>query len=77
MNLNMEKSVAYAVVQNGVILSSHDNFEDAETRIKEEIKRDYLSIIFKRKLRKLFKKSGNVALHRYAILKIEEAKEYK
>lgn len=75
--MNQNINVAYAVVQNGVILSSHDSFEEAEIRIKEEIKKDYLSIIFKRKLRKLFKKSGNVALHRYAILKIEEAKEYK
>lgn len=67
----------FAAVQNGVILDVFDLKEDAEIRIAEEQKKDFLTIMFKRKLRKLFKKSGNVALHRYQIIKIAEVIDIK
>lgn len=62
----------YAAVQNGVILDTFDNYEEAYDLIKEEQQKDFLSIMFKRKLRKLFKKSGNVALHEYSVITIIE-----
>lgn len=72
MNKNL-----YAAVQNGVILSIHESEEEARTRVNEEIKKDWLSILLKRKLRKLLRKSGNIALHTYTILTIAEVKEIK
>lgn len=67
----------FAAVQNGVILDIFDNYDAAENRIKEEQQRDFLSIVFRRKLRKLFKKSGNVALHRYNVIGIHYMEEIK
>lgn len=72
MNKNL-----YAAVQNGIILSIHESEEEARTRVNEEIKKDWLSILLKRKLRKLLRKSGNIALHTYTILTISEVKEIK
>lgn len=69
---NTEKFVA---VQNGVILGIYDSHEEAFNRVKEEQRRDMFSIIFRRKFRKLFKKSGNVALHHYEILTLTNAEE--
>lgn len=67
----------YAAVQNGVILDTFDCYEEAYDRVKEEQQKDFLSIMFKRKLRKLFKKSGNVALHQYSVLTIIEEVDVK
>lgn len=67
----------YASVQNGIVLDFHDSYEAAEDRVKDEIKRDWLSIIIRKKLRKLLKKSGEVSLHHYFVYKIEEVKEIK
>lgn len=69
--------MVYAAVQNGVILGTFDSEEEARALIEEEIKRDFISIMFKRKLRKLFRKSGNVALHNYCIMTITEVNEVK
>lgn len=69
--------MVYAAVQNGIILDTFDSFDEAKEYIDEEIKKDFLSIMFKRRLRKLFKKSGNVALHSYSILTIKEVFEVK
>lgn len=67
----------YAAVQNGIVLDVFDTYDEAKDRVNEEIQRDHLSILFKRKLRKLLKKSGNVALHQYSIFKIEEVVDVK
>lgn len=67
----------FAAVQNGVVLDVFDTYDEAYDRVKEEIERDRLSILFKRKLRKLLKRSGNVALHQYSIFKITEAVDIK
>lgn len=69
--------MVYAAVQNGIILDTFDSFEEAKDYIDDEIKKDFLSIMFKRRLRKLFKKNGNVALHSYSILTIKEVFEVK
>lgn len=69
--------MVFASVQNGVILDFHDTFEAAEDRVRDEIKRDWLSIMMKRSLRKLLRKSGDVALHRYSVIAIDEVKEIK
>lgn len=69
--------MVFAAVQNGVILDTFDSFDEAKDFIDEEIKKDFLSIMFKKKLRKLFKKNGNVALHSYSVLKIQEVYEIK
>lgn len=67
----------YAAVQNGVILDIFESEKEATVRVDEEIRKDWLSIIVKKSLRKLLKKNGNVALHRYSILVIDEVKEIK
>lgn len=67
----------FLAVQNGVILDVFDTREEALDRVKEEQQRDFVSIIIKRKLRKLFKKSGNVALHSYYILTVCDEEEIK
>lgn len=72
----MSKTV-YAAVQNGVILSVFDTKEEARARVDDEIKKDWLSIMLKRKLRKLLKKTGNVALHTYSVITISEVLEVK
>lgn len=71
-NLNV-----YAAVQNGVILDTFDSIEEARSCIQEEIKKDWLAIMFTKKLRKLFKKNGNVPMHSYSILHIVHAEEVK
>lgn len=67
----------FAASQNGVILDVYETESEALARVHDEIRRDNLSILFKRKLRKLLKKSGNVALHTYAVIHISEVKEVK
>lgn len=67
----------YAAVQNGVILDIFDSKEKAVDRVKDEIKNDWLSIVTRRALRKLLKKQGNVALHTYTVITIEEVEEIK
>lgn len=67
----------YAAVQNGVILDIFESEKEATVRVDEEIRKDWLSIIVKKSLRKLLKKNGNVSLHRYSILVIDEVKEIK
>lgn len=71
----METNVVYLAVQNGVILDTCDSFDKAHARCREEQQRDFLSIVIRRKLRKLFKKSGNVALHQYVVLTVCASKE--
>lgn len=70
----MESNV-YLAVQNGVILGTFSSYDEAYARCREEQQRDFLSIVIRRKLRKLFKKSGNVALHRYVVLTVSSSKE--
>lgn len=65
----------YAAVQNGIILSIFDDVDSARARIREEMNKDMLSIFMRRKLRKLFKKSGNIALHAYTVLTIVKCEE--
>lgn len=65
----------YAAVQNGVILELYDSKEDAIEHVREEIKRDWLSILTRKKLRKLLKKKDNVALHCYHVLQIVNIEE--
>ena len=67
----------YAACQNGVILHIYDSYEQARDRVNEEVRKDWLSIMLKRKLRKLLRNSGDVALHRYTVLTITEVKEIK
>lgn len=69
--------IVYLSVQNGCILDAHSSFEEAQDRCQEEIKKDFLSIVFKRSMRKLFAKSGNVALHKYSVMTVTEVKEIK
>lgn len=63
-----ESSLAFLAVQNGVILDVYPTREQALQRVHDEMKRDFLSIVLRKKLRKLFKKSGNVALHQYSVI---------
>lgn len=65
----------YAAVQNGVILDIFDTCEKAEARVREEIKRDWIEIILKKKLRKLLKKKDSIALHDYRVIVIAALKE--
>lgn len=65
----------YAAVQNNVILNLYSTKKEAEDRVREEIKRDWLSIMLKKKLRKLLKRNSNVALHTYSVLLIAEGSE--
>lgn len=69
--------LVYAAVQNGVILDVFSDIDSARARCQEEIKRDFISIIFRRKLRKLFKKTGDVALHRYSVITIVSSEDIK
>lgn len=70
MMIKNKGDIVYCAVQNGVILDTFDKHDDALIRIQEEQRKDFLQIIFKRKLRKLFKKSGDVALHTYSIITV-------
>lgn len=67
----------YAAVQNGCILGIFENYDDARHRVETEIKRDFISIVIRRKLRKLFQKSGDIALHKYSVITISEVEEIK
>lgn len=67
----------YAACQDGVILDVYSTKDEALSRIKEEINRDFVSIITRRALRRIFKKTGNIALHRYNILHIVSSEEIK
>lgn len=69
--------MTFAAVQNGIILDVFETYEEAYDRVKDEIERDHLSILLKRKLRKMLKKSGNVALHQYSVIKIQEVQNIK
>lgn len=73
----INKSIVYAAVQNGVILDVFDSRDEAVDCVNEEIKKDFLTIMFKRKLRKLFRKSGNIALHQYSVMKVVEVSDIK
>lgn len=68
---------SFAAVQNGVILDTFDTKEEAHQRVQEELQRDWFSILMKRKLRKLLRKTGNVALHKYHVITISEVEEIK
>lgn len=65
----------FAAVQNGVILDVFDNYDEAKVRINEEIRKDWLDILLKKKLRKVLKKNGSVSLHRYQVYIIESVEE--
>lgn len=67
----------YAAVQNGIILDTFDTYQEAMDRVQAEIKNDWLTIMFTKKLRKIFKKSGNVPMHQYAVLHLVEVEEVK
>ena len=73
----MENKLCYAAVQNGCILDVFETKEQADACIRNEIKRDWLSIIARKRLRKLFAKSGDVALHRYSIMTVCSTEEIK
>ena len=73
----MNKTNVYAAVQNGVILDTFDTHQEALDRVQDEIKNDWLTIMFTKKLRKIFKKSGNVPMHSYAVLHVVEVEEVK
>lgn len=67
----------YAACQNGVILDVFDTKDAAVSRVHQEMKKDFLSIVLRKKLRKLIK-GGNVALHSYTVItlvSIEEVSE--
>lgn len=66
----MDNNLCFLAVQNGVILDVCSSKEDAERRVREEIKRDMLQILLKKKLRKLLKKTGDVSLHEYSVLTV-------
>lgn len=73
-----ELTYNYISVQNGVILDLHATKEDAIARCKEEIKRDFLSLLVRKKLRKYLRKNGNnIALHSYSVYRISEGEEVK
>lgn len=71
----MDNKTKFAAVQNGTILDIFDSHSEAVDRVRAEIKHDFLSILFKRKLRKLLKKTDQIALHRYFVLSICESEE--
>lgn len=73
----MNNTNVYAAVQNGVILATFDTHEEAHTFIQEEIKKDWFTVMFTKKIRKLFKKNGNVPMHSYTILHITRVQEVK
>lgn len=65
----------FAAVQNGVILELFDTREDALARVRAEIKRDWLSIMTRKKLRKLLKKKDNISLHSYHVMRLVNVEE--
>lgn len=65
----------YAAVQNGVILEILDTRDAALARVRAEIKRDWLSIMTRKKLRKLLKKKDNISLHTYYVMQIVNVEE--
>ena len=65
----------YAAVQNGVILELLDTKEAAFERVRAEIKRDWISIITRRKLRKMLNKKDNIALHTYHVMQVVNVEE--
>ncbi len=65
----------YAAVQNGVILELLDTKEAALERVRAEIKRDWLSIITRKKLRKMLNKKDNIALHAYHVMQVVNVEE--
>lgn len=65
----------YASVQNGVILDVFPTFEEAKAKVNEEIRRDWIDIMLKKKLRKLLKKKDNFSLHKYQVFTIEAIEE--
>ena len=73
----MMSSNVYAAVQNGVILDTFESYNEALDRIKSEQQNDLLVVMFTKKLRKIFKKSGNVPLHNYSVIHITEVAEIK
>lgn len=59
----------FLAIQNSVILDCFSTKQEALDRISSEQSKDMLSIMVKRKLRKLFLKDpSNIALHRYSIV---------
>lgn len=69
------ESCKYAAVQNGVILELLDTKEAALERVRAEIKRDWLSIMTKKKLRKLLNKKDNISLHVYHVMQVVNVEE--
>lgn len=65
----------FAAVQNGVILEIFDTREAALARVRAEIKRDWFSIMTRKKLRKLLKKKDNIALHSYHVMQLVNVEE--
>lgn len=66
----------YAAMQNDCIIAMCETEEEAISVCREEIKKDWFTILCKKKLRKLLKKNrSNIALHRYAVLTITSYKE--
>lgn len=65
----------FAAVQNGVILEIFDTHDAAFARVKAEIKRDWFSIMTRKKLRKLLKKKDNVSLHSYHVMQLANVEE--
>ena len=65
----------FAAVQNGVILEIFDSKDAALSRVRVEIKRDWLSIMARKKLRKLLKKKDNISLHTYHVIQIVNVEE--
>lgn len=69
------ESCKYAAVQNGVILELFDTKDTAMERVRAEIKRDWLSIITRKKLRKMLNKKDNISLHSYYVMQIVNVEE--
>lgn len=65
----------FAAVQNGVILELFDTKDAALARVRSEIKRDWLSIITRKKLRKLLKNKDNISLHTYYVMQVVNVEE--
>lgn len=71
-----EFKAGFAAMQNNCILGIYGTSEEAISACREEIKKDWFSILCKKKLRKLFKKNrSNIALHKYAIFMISNYQE--
>ena len=65
----------FAAVQNGVILEIFDTKDAALARVRAEIKRDWLLIMARKKLRKLLKNKDNISLHTYHVMQIVNVEE--